>query len=223
MIRFDRMGFRGCGFGYGRRSERPVWRERRPLQTDAAHPFLEWRKRDTVSLDVADFPVLAGEVEGVLFHSQAGGGEVAAAHVGEFPQTGGQLIEFCADGVVGIAVPLPDDERVAGREFPRGAVGKVRGDAFEVVGIGRRFPDLMEDIPAGLPLGITAQAPLGEVLGTDGFAVEEGGDDLLDFREGVEPCDEGDAGNVVLKAEIEFLAKLAGEAGDFSVSGHERV
>jgi hypothetical protein len=64
---------------------------------------------------------------------------------------------------------------------------------------------------------------LGQILRNDGVSFEEVAEDLLDFGEGVEPLDEGDAGNVTFEAVIEFLADFVREAGDFSVSGHKNV
>jgi hypothetical protein len=54
----------------------------------------------------------------------------------------------------------------------------------------------------------------------DGFGVEESGEDFLDFGEAVEPAGELASGMVVIKAAVEFVADVTGEAGDFSCSGH---
>ena len=56
-----------------------------------------------------------------------------------------------------------------------------------------------------------------EVLFGDGAAGEVGGEDALDFGEGVEPGEEARVRLGVVEAAVELLAEVAGEGSDFAV------
>lgn len=116
--------------------------------------------------------------------------------------------------------PFGEGDGEAGGEELGGAVGHETDGFFEVAGEVVGFAGTFEEVFAGLPLGETALAPLGEVLGNDRVSVEEFMADFLNFGQGVEPIDEGDAGNVAFEAVIEFLTDFVRETGDFSVSCH---
>ena len=117
-------------------------------------------------------------------------------------------------------VPFVEGDGEPGGEELGGAFGHEAAGFFEAVRGGVGIAGAVKEIVAGLPLGEAALTPLGKVLGNDGISLKEVADDLLDFREGVEPLDEGDAGDVALEAAVEFLPDFSGETGDFSVAGH---
>ena len=178
---------------------------------------------DRVGFKGRRLPALAGGAEDVPGHFQAGGVMVAAAQDGDVAHEGGEVFELGERGCLRITVPIGKDENNADGEEAGGVVGHQAAGGFDFFGSFGNAAESIEEVMAGLPLGITAQPPFRKVLGADGFSVEEIQDDLLDFREGVEPLDEGAAGDAALEAAVEFVAERAGETGDFSSAGHESV
>ena len=164
-----------------------------------------------------------GGAEGVLFHSQSRGAFGAAAEDGDVADEGGEVLESGEGGVVGIAVPMGEGVGDADGEETGGVIGHEGGGFFEVGGGVGFFLDVFKKLAPGLPLGIAAVAPFGEVLFADGFAVEAVLEDALDFGEFVEPNDDFAAGGVGFEAGVEFLADVAGETGDFAGSVHLKV
>ena len=77
-----------------------------------------------------------------------------------------------------------------------------------------------EGVLAEEPVAVATEAPLGEVCGGDGAAVEVGGEEGLDFGEGIEPVEEGWGQFAVVEAVVELFADGVGEAGDFAGAGH---
>ena len=124
-------------------------------------------------------------------------------------------------GGVRAFVPFGEGDGEAGGEELGGAFSHEAAGFFEVVRGGVCIAGALKEIVAGLPLGKAALTPLGKVLGNDGISLKEVADDLLDFGEGVEPLDEGDARDVAFEPAVEFLPDFIGETGDFSVTGHE--
>jgi hypothetical protein len=115
------------------------------------------------------------------------------------------------DGDGGVVKGEPAGEFV-GEEAGQGVVA----EGFFVVEVAGQG----EGIAAREPVAVAAVFPLGEVGGGDGLGGEVGGEDGLDFREGVEPLEEGRARLVVEEAVVELVADGEGEAGDFSGAGH---
>ena len=101
----------------------------------------------------------------------------------------------------------------------RGAAG---GD-LEFVLVGREFGDVAEKVLAGEPFLVAAVAPLREVLGRDGAAVEAFREDGSDFGQRVEPLEDGGGLETFFQAGVELGADRAGEAGDFTDTGHNNV
>jgi hypothetical protein len=66
------------------------------------------------------------------------------------------------------------------------------------------------------PIAIAALLPLGEALGADGSAGENGGHDGLNLGKGVEPGDQVFGLLAVVEAAVQLVADAAGEAGDFA-------
>ena len=86
----------------------------------------------------------------------------------------------------------------------------------DIVGV---FDDLLravEEWAVGEPVGVTAGEPFGEVLFGDGAAGEVGGEPGADFREGVEPGEDGRLRFAIEQALVEGLPDFPGQAGDFS-------
>jgi hypothetical protein len=127
------------------------------------------------------------------------------------------------EGGVRADVPFGEGDGEPGSEELGGAVGYEAAGFFEVVRGGAGIAGAIKEVLAGLPLGEAALSPLGKVLGNDGVSLKEVAEDLLDFRERVEPLDEGNALDVAFEAAVELLPDVIGEAGDFSVSGHGLV
>ena len=104
------------------------------------------------------------------------------------------------------------------REF----VGERAGEElleFRIVGTGG-----LDDVPDFLvntPIAEAAIFPFGNILGSDGMAVEIGDNESLDLGQGVEPIDESDGRFAGVEAEVQFFQNLRREAGDFSVAVHE--
>src|SRR5207249_396302 len=85
-------------------------------------------------------------------------------------------------------------------------VGLVRGD------IRSKFHGGL----AHLPVAMTVLSPVGEVLLSDGTAIEFFGEEGFDFRQRIEPGEEGGGWFFVLQAAVELLAQGARQASDFS-------
>jgi hypothetical protein len=132
----------------------------------------------------------------------------------------GIVVFFAGSRGIRAEGPFGEGDGEAGGEELGGAVGHEADGFFEVAGEVVGFAGALKEVVAGLPFGEAALSPLRKILGNDGVSVEEVAEDLLDFGEGVEPLDEGDAGDVAFEAVIEFLADFVREAGDFSVSCH---
>jgi hypothetical protein len=82
-------------------------------------------------------------------------------------------------------------ERAGGEGVTGGdAVGEEvsnREVGLEMSGVLGKLPGERRDFLLEEPIPVAALLPLGEVLGADGFAGENGGHDGLDFGKGVEP------------------------------------
>ncbi len=136
---------------------------------------------------------------------EAGGEVEEAVEVGGFGGgVGGEVLESAAQG---------DGER-------GGEEGGGGGGVARVILEGGGLLAEVGEPGAGLlelePVGEAAAAPFGEVLFSDGAAVEVGGEDGLDLGEGIEPGEEGGGGLAVVEAGIELVADGGGEAGDFA-------
>jgi len=70
---------------------------------------------------------------------------------------------------------------------------------------------------------IAVGAPVGEVLGSDGFGGELSGEDFLDGREGVEPGQDFGAVLAVEEPMVELLAEVEGKSGDFTGKSFHRI
>jgi hypothetical protein len=81
------------------------------------------------------------------------------------------------------------------------------------------FPDVGEGFLVLEPALKPAETPFGEVFWADGRAIELGGEDLLDFGEGVEPAQNVVSGVIVFEAAVELVADVVGEASDFADEG----
>ena len=73
-----------------------------------------------------------------------------------------------------------------------------------------------ESILANLPITVTAIFPFGQVAGSDGVAFKVFFEDGLDFREGIEPFEDGFTFFAVLKTAIELFTDVMRETSDFS-------
>ena len=106
-----------------------------------------------------------------------------------------------------------------------GAVGE--GDGAGVTGQIIGFLDELCDPGAGIlvaqPIFESTLPPLAEVLFVDGTSAEAGFKDFLDFRQAVEPLDEGGAEFAIGEPAVELFANGARESGDFTVAGHGNV
>jgi hypothetical protein len=71
--------------------------------------------------------------------------------------------------------------------------------------------DHSEGVLADLPVEVAALLPFGEVGGQDGPTAEAGGEDGLNFRQGVEPGEDGFAAFTVVEAAVELFADGVGE------------
>ena len=113
------------------------------------------------------------------------------------------------------------EDGVAGGDGVGEAVGEVAvGEAGEFGGVGGEFAGVFEEFLGGEPVEEAAIVPFGEVLGADGDAVEMFGENGLDFGEGVKPFDEVHAGFTFVEAEVELVAEVMREAGDFAGAFH---
>jgi len=70
------------------------------------------------------------------------------------------------------------------------------------------------------PFGIAALFALGEVGLVDGVAAEILGEDELDFRQAIEPAHQFDEAHAVAKGEIDLIADMGGQTGNFSSASH---
>ena len=110
---------------------------------------------------------------------------------------------------------------VAGGDGVGQGVGELAvGEAGEFGGVGGEFAGVFEEFLGGEPVEEAAIVPFGEVLGADGDAVEMFGENGLDFGEGVKPFDEVHAGFTFVEAEVELVAEVMREAGDFAGAFH---
>jgi hypothetical protein len=134
---------------------------------------------------------------------------------------GGVAVFLVGEGGGGSEVPFRESNGEPGGEELGGAFGHEAAGFFEVLRGGAGIAGAIKEVVTGLPFEEAALTPLGKVLRNDGVSLEEVAEDLLDFGEGVEPLDKGDAGDVAFEAAVEFLPDFSGEAGDFSVSCHE--
>jgi hypothetical protein len=149
-------------------------------------------------------------------------GEVAAAQAGELAgqlEEGGEL-----GGVVGRAggellkgAAQGDGER-GGEDGGEGVV--LAGDLLEAGGFLADGAEPGAGLLVAEPVGIAALFPVAEVGFVDGAAAEVGGEDGLDFGEGVEPGDEGRGRLAVVEAGVELVTEGLREAGDFAGAGH---
>ena len=96
-----------------------------------------------------------------------------------------------------------------------------RGAGMERVGVFGELGEVEAGLLEALPIQEAALFPAGEVGLGDGFGVEVGGEECLDFREGVEPVGEEFGFVAVIEALVELVADGAGEAGDFAGAGAE--
>jgi hypothetical protein len=69
------------------------------------------------------------------------------------------------------------------------------------------------------PVLVTGGAPVVEVLGFDGFAVEVGGEDFFDVGQGVKPGQNLRGGLAIEKAMVKLVAEIIGQAGDLADGG----
>ena len=76
--------------------------------------------------------------------------------------------------------------------------------------------DYGESILANLPVAVAAVLPFGEVAGSDGVAFKVFFEDSLDFREGIEPFENGLTLFAVVKTAIELFTDVVRETSDFS-------
>ncbi len=99
-------------------------------------------------------------------------------------------------------------------------VGEAFGEGWVAQGLFVvEVADEGEGVLVDKPVAVAADLPVVEVGRGDGGGVEIGGQDGLDFGEGVEPVEEGGAGFVVEEALVELVADGGGETGDFAGAG----
>jgi hypothetical protein len=96
------------------------------------------------------------------------------------------------------------------------AGGQAAGGAEESAGVmGIGFEKVEGNLGIG-PALETGFAPVGEVLGSDGLAVEVFGEGGLDGGEGIEPGNEFGGGLEVAQAAVELFAEVVGQTGNFA-------
>jgi hypothetical protein len=142
--------------------------------------------------------VTATELDGVGTEFAQAPPLLGAVRCGE--RAGGESVT----GGNGVGEEVSDRE--AGAEA-RGVLGKLPGE---------RQGFLLEE-----PISVAALPPLGEVLGADGSAGEDGRHDGLNLGKGVEPGGQVFGLLAIVEAAVQLIADAAGEAGDFA--GASRV
>lgn len=98
--------------------------------------------------------------------------------------------------------------------------GGMRNSAVSGLGrIGRELGEVFnffQFLPVGKPLTITGGTPIGEILSINGRCLELGGQDFFDGGEFIEPGQDLVAPLAIQEAEVDLLAEISGETGDFS-------
>jgi len=161
-------------------------------------------------------PVLLFQVQPGVLEVQAFGGQFGAAQAGNVGAKLAQPSPF------GGRVLLVGDEGFGGGGVmegdPMSELG-ADGIAQGLVAEGVLVIELLNEIESVLadePVVVTAVAPVGQIDLVERAPVEVGGEDGLDFRDGVEPIEDGVGLFAVAEAAIELLTDVVREAGDFS-------
>jgi hypothetical protein len=95
------------------------------------------------------------------------------------------------------------------------------GGSGQFMGVGGEFARLGQGFEPSLPVEVATGFPIGQVLLVKRASVKVGGQDLLNFGQGVEPSDQSPAGLAIVQALIELVADFAMETGNFSGAGHK--
>lgn len=143
--------------------------------------------------------------------------EFGAAEAGD---VGGELVK---------ELPFDDGVGLSGKGSSEGGVleGRPAGEFFgegtgeggvaEILFVLEAAGDF-EGVLANEPVAEASATPVGKVLFGDWAAGEFGGEDGFDFREFVEPFDQGLASFAVAEATVKLFADFVGEAGDFALA-----
>jgi len=78
------------------------------------------------------------------------------------------------------------------------------------------YQGFFDEFLGGQPFAVTAFDPFADVLLVDEPPAKELGHHDLDFGLIIEPTDELDGGNAVVKGEVELFTGIGGQAGNFS-------
>ncbi len=157
------------------------------------------------------FGVNAVEFEAVALQGQALDLVVRAAELGEVGaelaqvMPAGDWIQVFGGEELGCSGGVLEGEP-AGEFF-----GEVFGEGWVAQGVFVvEVADEGEGVLVDEPVAVTADFPMVEVGGRDGGGVELGGEEGLDFGEGVEPGEDGRAAFVVEEALVELVADGGG-------------
>ena len=157
--------------------------------------------------------------EELTLETQAFGVVIAAAQTDHIVAEAAQEFEVCPLILI-VAQHVPGQRILGGNEGgqvvcnrPFAGSGQRAGVGDELVGLGQG--GLLEE-----PEAVGAFFPLREVVLVDRPAAKFGGDDLPDFRNGVEPGNDAPAFFAVAQAKVDFLPNVMGQPGDFTVWGN---
>jgi len=158
---------------------------------------------DEAAFALAEAFMRDGEADGVLFaFEKISGG-------------GGELDEFFRCGIF-IGGLLEKFENFSGGKGGGAASDIAAASLGEVIGFFRDFFYGANVVLVVEPALVTGHASSRKVLVADGHAVELGGEDFFDGLKFVEPGEDVRAAFAVVESGIDFLANLAGKAGDFA-------
>lgn len=155
------------------------------------------------------------EGQAFLFELEAAGNQVAAAEGHDVQEELAEEAEF-GFGVVGGGKILSRGGEAEGNPMDEVVDDGFAGGLVWSGVIGLSFGGELEGGLAHLPAAKRALAIIREVLFADGFSVEIGLEDGLEFGEGVKPEEEGFGGLIVVEPGVELLAESVRETGEFA-------
>jgi hypothetical protein len=156
------------------------------------------------------------EGEPLAFEVEAVGVKFGATKAGDI---GAELAKAAPTG---LGVGLGSYESLGGggvlEAKPAGEfVGEVAGEGLLVRAKGLvEGAEEVEGILADEPIAVAALFPFSEIRRGKGARGKIGGEEGLDFREGVEPLENGLAGLAVAEADVELFAQMMWQTGDFA-------
>jgi len=157
-------------------------------------------------------------LEAFAVDAQPFGPLIVAAQTGYVVTEGAQAIPLFA--AIRIAVQLADGQGIPGGDEGGEMVGQgTLAGLGDFAGFGQEAAGLSEGILLEEPGGVVAFFPFGEVGLGNRMAGKGGGQDLPDFRAGVEPGDDLSALLAVAQTEVDLLAEVMGQPGDFTLRG----